>query len=137
LADLIESYIFLEKSSERLAVAQSLYNNAYYEDAVSRAYYAMFFAARALLLTQNISPKTHRGVITAVSERFVKTGLLSHNIWEFLAAGETIREEADYSSERRIDRIRSYTTLEHAKVFVETCSQILSLINKNYQNSGE
>ena len=96
MADLTESYVLLEKSHERLVVAQSLYDDTYYEDAVSRAHYAMFFAARALLLTQDISPKTHRGVIAAVSERFVKAGQLSHEVWEFLAAGETIREEAKY-----------------------------------------
>jgi len=128
LADLTESYVLFEKSRERLVVAQSLYDDTYYEDAVSRAYYAMFFAARALLLTQDISPKTHRGVIAAVSERFVKNGMLSREIWEYLAAGETIREEADYSSERRIDRVRSFSTLEHAKVFVEACFQIVNLI---------
>ncbi len=128
LADLTESYGLLEKSRERLIVAQSLHDDGYFEDAVSRAYYAMFFAARALLLTRDISPKTHRGVIAAISEQFVKSCLISHETWEYLAAGETIREEADYSSERRIDRIRSYATLEHAKIFVGACSQILNSI---------
>ncbi|MCA1915321.1 HEPN domain-containing protein [Methanospirillum hungatei] len=88
-----------------------------------------FFAARALLLTKNITLKTHRGVVAAMSEHFVRTGQIPYDIWEYLAAGETLREEADYSSERRIDLIRSYTTLEHAKVFVQTCSQIMQSIS--------
>ena len=99
MADLTECDLLLLKSQERLAAAQSLHEKQYYEYTVSRAYYAMFFAARAILLIKNISPKTHRGVIMAISEHFVKTGLLSHEIWEYLAAGETLREEADYSSE--------------------------------------
>lgn len=107
LANLTESHILLEKSQERLEVAQSLHNDGYFEDSVSRVYYAIFFAARALLLTKNITPKTHRGVN---------------------AAGETLREEADYSSERRIDLIRSHYTLEHAQVFVQACSQIIQSI---------
>ena len=56
LADLTESYVLLEKSRERLIVAQSLHDDGYFEDAVSRAYYAMFFAASSLLLTRDISP---------------------------------------------------------------------------------
>jgi len=66
LADLTECDLLLLKSQERLAAAQSLHKKQYYEDAVSRAYYAMFFAARAILLIKNISPKTHRGVIMAI-----------------------------------------------------------------------
>jgi uncharacterized protein (UPF0332 family) len=110
-------------------VAWSLHDDGYYEDAVSRAYYAMFFAARALLLTRGITPKTHRGVIAALSEQFVKTGLIPHETWEYLAAGETLREEADYSSEHRIDKIRSYTTLTHAEMFVRACSHIVHSIH--------
>ncbi|WP_146199742.1 HEPN domain-containing protein [Methanospirillum stamsii] len=126
LANLIECNVLMEKSRERLLVAQSLHDDGYFEDAVSRSYYAMFFAARALLLTLDITPKTHRGVIVTLSDQFVKNGLMHYEIWEYLAAGETLREEADYSSEKRIDDIRSQTTLEHAKEFVRTCSQILN-----------
>ena len=136
LADLTESLVLLEKSRERLVVAQSLHDNEYYEDAVSRAYYAMFFAARALLLTRDISPKTHRGVIAAVSEQFVQSGMVSHEIWEYLAVGETIREEADYSSERRIDKVRSHSTLEHAKVFVGVCLLIVRSIDTSPDTGG-
>jgi uncharacterized protein (UPF0332 family) len=41
----------LEKAVERLRVAEKLFRDGDYEDAVSRAYYAMYHAARAALST--------------------------------------------------------------------------------------
>jgi uncharacterized protein (UPF0332 family) len=43
-------------------------------DALSRAYYSAFHAARALLLLDGIEPKTHSGVLGMFSAHWVKTG---------------------------------------------------------------
>jgi len=47
---LIKGYI--EKSEKKLAVAEKLLKTDDYEDAVSRAYYAVFHTTQALLLTE-------------------------------------------------------------------------------------
>jgi uncharacterized protein (UPF0332 family) len=39
----------LEKAEERLEAAKYLLEGEYYEDAVSRAYYSMYYAAKAIL----------------------------------------------------------------------------------------
>ncbi len=54
---------YLEEADEKLDSAKLLLENGYFKDAVSRAYYCMYNAARALLLTKDISPKTHKGLI--------------------------------------------------------------------------
>jgi len=59
-----EKEILMEKAHEKLKAAKVLFERKFYSDAVSRAYYAMFYAARALLSEKNIYPKTHRGVIS-------------------------------------------------------------------------
>ena len=56
--NLDEIEMLLEKADERIGAAIALFENGYYDDAVSRAYYGMYFAAKALLLTKNISTKT-------------------------------------------------------------------------------
>jgi uncharacterized protein (UPF0332 family) len=53
---------------------------------------------------------------------------MSHETLEFLAIGETIREEADYSIERRIDEVRSRSMIDHAEVFVRTCAALVESI---------
>ena len=44
----------LEKAAERLEAANYLLKGRYYEDAVSRAYYSMYYAAKAILTLKNI-----------------------------------------------------------------------------------
>lgn len=66
--------ILMKRAYEKLEVAKNLLNDDYYSDAVSRAYYAMFFAARALLSEKNIFPKTHKGVISQFSLNFCERG---------------------------------------------------------------
>lgn len=66
----------------RLALQQSKDNLdlGHYDVAVSRAYYAMFYAATALLHSQGISRKKHSGVHSAFGQQFVKTGLIEPGI---------------------------------------------------------
>jgi uncharacterized protein (UPF0332 family) len=55
--------LLLERAASKLSAANVLLKDGYYDDAVSRAYYSMHFAARTLLLTKDITPKTHKGLI--------------------------------------------------------------------------
>jgi uncharacterized protein (UPF0332 family) len=45
-----------------------------HSSAVNRAYYAIFYAANALLATQGLSRSKHSGVIAAFRQHFVKPG---------------------------------------------------------------
>jgi len=67
---------YLQKAHEKLKAAEILLGNGFYEDAISRAYYAMFYAARALLSTKNIYPKIHRGTVQKFGLEFVSKGLI-------------------------------------------------------------
>lgn len=69
---LINGYI--QKAEKKLEVAERLLKSADYEDAVSRAYYAVFHAAQALLMTEGEKAETHKGVVTLFGLLFVKTG---------------------------------------------------------------
>lgn len=64
----------MEKAIERLRVAEKLLRDGEYEDAVSRAYYAMYHAAKAALATVNVFPKTHEGVVSEFGRRLILTG---------------------------------------------------------------
>ena len=59
----------LERAEKALKSAKLLQENGEHEDAASRAYYAMFHAARALLFNKGISAKTHRGTISIFGEK--------------------------------------------------------------------
>ena len=50
----------------KLGLVKLQLDGRYYEDAVSRTYYSMFYAARAIRTLKNIEPKTHEGSIVYV-----------------------------------------------------------------------
>ncbi|WP_203218960.1 HEPN domain-containing protein [Geoglobus acetivorans] len=79
----------LALAGECLEEAENLLSGGLYRGAVSRAYYSMYHAARALLLTKNIAPKKHAGVLKMLGlessvkdiwKRFMRSRINSHLI---------------------------------------------------------
>jgi len=54
----------LEVAKARLKAAKLLFEKGMVEDAVNRAYYAFFHAAKAMLNTLGFDAKTHSGLIS-------------------------------------------------------------------------
>ena len=91
-----ESKELLVRSHEKLRSARLLFENQFYGDCVSRAYYAMFYAARSLLSFRKIYPRTHGGVIRILGLEFVTRGYLDEISGRAIATAKENREEADY-----------------------------------------
>ena len=113
--------ILMEKAVRKLEAARTLCEHGFYGDAVSRAYYAMFFAARALLSRRNIYPKTHRGLISQFGCKFVKNGGFQKEIFDILLRAYEDREEADYGILSEIDQKEAIIIIKGAWKFVEEC----------------
>jgi len=80
----------LERADTNLRVAKDLLEKAYYDVSASRAYYAAFYAASALLLNEGIDTSKHSGVIALVHQHFVKSGKLSKEQGRNLPLGSLI-----------------------------------------------
>jgi uncharacterized protein (UPF0332 family) len=63
----------LLKAKQSLAASQLLLKNDYTDFAASRAYYAMFYAAEALLDSEGLSFSSHSEVISVFGREFAKT----------------------------------------------------------------
>ncbi|HVE51867.1 MAG TPA: HEPN domain-containing protein, partial [Ramlibacter sp.] len=87
---------YLERAAEMVGAAEMLHREGYAGDAVSKAYFAMFNCARALLALEKIYPRTHHGVVTEFGREFVKTRRISKRFGEALSEGKEHREEFDY-----------------------------------------
>ena len=68
----------LETAKRRLEAAKLLFEKDMIEDAVNRAYYAFFHAAKAMLNVLGYDAKTHSGLISEFGLRIIKTD--RHNI---------------------------------------------------------
>ncbi|MFN3466456.1 MAG: HEPN domain-containing protein [Candidatus Brocadiales bacterium] len=68
------------QAHERLKAAEALLSQGLYTDSVTRSYYAMFTAARALLATKGLDSAKHSGVISLFNQHFVKTGVVEKDM---------------------------------------------------------
>ena len=122
---LIQGY--LDKSREKLSVANTLFQSRNYEDAVSRAYYSAFHAAQALLLTEGLTADTHQGLVNLFGLHFVKTGKLNRKFGKFLANLKDDRENSDYEIFSGIDKETAEQAVSEAKEFLEASEKFLKL----------
>jgi uncharacterized protein (UPF0332 family) len=66
--------------------------------AVSRAYYAVFHAAQALLFSVGIEVRTHKAMVSLIGEHFVRPGRLSSTMGRLVSRMQRDREDADYAT---------------------------------------
>jgi uncharacterized protein (UPF0332 family) len=86
----------ISKAERSLEAASLLIKNEYFTDAVSRSYYAMFYAATALLHSEGITVTKHSAVISQVGQHFTKTGKLEVRLHRALIDVFDERQTADY-----------------------------------------
>lgn len=115
----------LERARKYLHSAEILLDEDDYESSVSRAYYAMFYAAEAVLLSQSLSFSSHKGVISAFGEHFVKTGIFPKNMGRELNRAFEKRQLGDYEYTFVISRDEAKEILAKSHDFVETLVQYL------------
>jgi uncharacterized protein (UPF0332 family) len=120
-----EIELLLDNAHESLNAAEVLLENGFYRDAMSRAYYAMFYAASALLRAKGIITKSHRGVIAKFGLEFVNAGTIEAYYAKALSLAETLRERADYDATFRPTKDEAEELVEDAKRFVERIEKAL------------
>jgi uncharacterized protein (UPF0332 family) len=94
----VTSRVGLDRSRQELAAARLLAGRGFEAQAVSRAYYAAFFAAETALLALGETRSKHSGVISAFVHRLVRGGELEEDTGRLLRSLFERRNEADYSS---------------------------------------
>jgi uncharacterized protein (UPF0332 family) len=109
---------------ERLEAARALLERELWGPAVSDAYYAILYAARAALSERDRNAKTHRGTWAAFNEEFVASGDIAVELAREARATQEPREGVDYAAARvSSDEARRIT--EVAERFVAAIETLL------------
>lgn len=106
------------KADESLSAARLLHQHGMYNFAVSRAYYAMFYTAEALLLLDSLAFSKHAGVISGFGHYFVKAGRIDALFHRFLIDAQALRTLGDYDPIAALSREQSDEQLERAGQFI-------------------
>ncbi|MBI2266736.1 MAG: HEPN domain-containing protein [Armatimonadetes bacterium] len=120
-----EISLLLERAAKYIRSSGLLLRDGDYESSVSRSYYAMFYAAEALLLIKNLSFSSHKGVISAFGEHFVKTGVLPREMGRELNRAFEKRQLGDYEYTFVISEHEAAEILNNSAAFVNMVEKYL------------
>ena len=123
-----EQSSLVEKAGESLQAAALLAEKGFYDFAVSRAYYTMFYCAEALVLELGLAFSKHSAVISSFGERLVKTGRVDSQYHRYLIEGQDSRNVGDYD-------LHSSVTADDADEQIVRAEKLLELAN-NMIGSG-
>jgi uncharacterized protein (UPF0332 family) len=86
----------LYKAQAFIGEGPSLVSLKFYNTAINKMYYACFHVTQALLLTMDLSPKTHAGMVKSLFLHFVSQGKFDENRAKFLSQILQRRMDDDY-----------------------------------------
>lgn len=89
---------FISSARDRLRGAEHSLVAGDRDLAVSAAYYAMLYAARAALSESDEHARTHRGTWNLFRERYVVTDAFDDGLYRLSQHAQTAREGADYEA---------------------------------------
>ncbi|MFQ6067290.1 MAG: HEPN domain-containing protein [bacterium] len=125
----------LSNGEEKLRSAKILLENGQFKDSTSRSYYAMFSAARALLVTRNLNSTKHSGIISLFNQHFVKTGLVDRACGRILMNAREIREKGDYGDFYLLSKKEAELQLKNAEIFIEEIKRAIEKLEDRYNTS--
>lgn len=113
-----EVALYIDRAHQMLIVTARNLDDGFYDSAVNRAYYAIFYAANAMLSTQGLARSKHSGVISAFREHFVKPGLIETEYSDIYGRLMNHRHVGDYELELSIGEHQARADLRDAERFV-------------------
>lgn len=122
---LSEVQALIEKAKESTVAARSLAKDGHYDFAASRAYYAMFYVAEALLAHLGQSYSKHSAVISAFGREYAKAGKLDATFHQRLIDAQDLRHTGDYGIEEHVSKKQAVAVCEWADEFIAAAEALL------------
>jgi uncharacterized protein (UPF0332 family) len=120
---------YLDLAVDDLVAAQDNLRLGHLRAAVSRAYYAMFYAVTALLGSRGLWRSKHQGLIAAFGEHFVKPGLIEPHYGRLLNDAFEARLDSDYTPHPDLDETSARRLLVNAENFLQRITRFLKDAN--------
>jgi uncharacterized protein (UPF0332 family) len=108
----------LAKAERSIAAAATLLRAGDADFASSRAYYAMFYTAEALLSAEGLSFSKHTGVHAGFGKHFARAGVLDPMYHRWLLEAFATRIAGDYGVDVVIEAAEVEETIRRAKEFL-------------------
>ena len=120
-----EQLYLLEQADDRLNAAKILLNSCYTKDAVSRAYYSIFYVAEAFLQGEGKSFSSHSAVISVFGRDFANAGKVPVKFHRMLLDAERLRHKADYGRRSNVSIEEAHRQVLYAEQFLELANRLI------------
>ena len=124
-ADLTDPRTWLQVAEIKLSHAGQIFDVGLYDDAISRAYYAMFYAAKGALLTEGLDLRKHSSAVAKFRELFVITGRVEADYLHYLGRAQGARERSDYAPFIPATREDAVEILATAEAFIARMKEVI------------
>ncbi len=118
----------IESAHKTFEAAEVLAENEFWNSAVNRLYYSLFYAVNALLVINEIQTKSHSATKTQFSLYFVKTGKFDKKYGKLLSQLFDWRQKGDY------ENIFDYDSKSVQPLF-KPVIEMINLIEKEINNA--
>ena len=108
----------LKMAVDSIRGARLLFDDELYGFSVSRAYYAMFYLASAVLMTKDMNFSKHQAVVASFGQHFVKTGIFNHIFHQYLVEAFEQRQIGDYEPMEEITKESAQKNIDRAEKFL-------------------
>jgi uncharacterized protein (UPF0332 family) len=115
----------LERAEKSIQAAKELATSGFYDFAASRSYYAVFYAATAVLLDEGLEFSKHSGVIASIHQRLVKTGKLDKELGKELNWLFELRNVGDYGVTIHVSQKDTEKAIRLAENFLRIIKSLL------------
>ena len=119
----------LEKANSTFAEIKILIQNELYRTAANRLYYACYYAATALLISDGYETHTHSGVKTLLGLHYIKANKIEKSLGKMYKQLFNMRQESDYEDWIDVDAEDILPYIEPAKQFIEAAENLITNSN--------
>ena len=116
----------LDKARRSIKTAEKIFKDGEIDFAGSRAYYALFYIAEALLLERGLAFSSHSAVIANFGKEFARTQTLNPKFHNYLIKAQDRRNIGDYAIGKHLTEDEVREMLDWAKEFLKAAKDFLT-----------
>ena len=116
----------LTKARKSLDAAIALIDKGFYDFAIARVYYTMFYLAQSLLLDKGLSFSKHGSLLGAFGLHFIKSGAIEQKFHRYLIDSFDLRHTADYDNTDSLSEDQAKEQIVYAEEFLAMTKQFLT-----------
>ena len=116
----------IETANKTFEAAKVLAENGFWNSAINRLYYSLFYMVNALLVKNEIIAQSHSGTKSQFTLHFIKTGKLDKKYGKLLAELYDWRQKGDYENLFEFDSETVLPLFDSVKEMIKIIEKELS-----------